>query len=92
MYVETVYVTIPLPLPLAPPPIVIHESLLPAVHVQPEGAVTATLPAPPPCGNVAFVGAMMYVQPAAPWLTVKVSPAIVIVPERGVAAVLISTE
>ena len=36
---------VPLPVPLAPPVIVIHEALLPAVHAHvPADAVTLTLP------------------------------------------------
>ena len=38
----TVNVTTPDPLPLAPPAMLIHESLLTAVHEQYDGVVTAT--------------------------------------------------
>src|SRR4029079_405866 len=40
----TLYVTVPLPVPLAPVPMVIHASLLAAVQLQPAPAVTATFP------------------------------------------------
>ena len=43
----TEYFTVPLPLPLAPEAMVIQLSLLVAVQLQPAGAVTSTLPAPP---------------------------------------------
>jgi hypothetical protein len=37
---------VPLPVPLLPEVMVIHVSLLVAVHVQPVPAVTVTLPVP----------------------------------------------
>jgi len=37
------YVTVPLPLPLAPEAIVSHEALLVAVHVQPVDVATLAL-------------------------------------------------
>jgi hypothetical protein len=40
-------VTVPLPVPLAPPVIVSHVALLAAVHAQPVPAVTLTEPPPP---------------------------------------------
>ena len=42
VFLATLYVTLPLPVPLAPSVIVIHASLLTAVHVQVLGVVTAT--------------------------------------------------
>src|SRR5215208_4682124 len=39
--------TVPLPLPCALPPIVIHATLLAADHAQPAGAVTPIDPVPP---------------------------------------------
>jgi hypothetical protein len=52
----TVKSTVPLPLPLAPAAIVIHVSVVVAVHAQPLAEVTATLPAPPLNPNVWLVG------------------------------------
>ena len=43
-FAATLYDTVPLPLPVAPPVIVAHVWLLVADHVQPAGAVTATVP------------------------------------------------
>jgi hypothetical protein len=43
-----VNVTVPEPLPLAPPAIEIHESWLDAVHAQPAAALTSTAAVPPP--------------------------------------------
>ena len=77
-----VYCTVPLPLPLAPEPIVIQGALLVAVHAQPAAVVTATLPVPPPAATVAAPGAIENAQPLS-WLTVTVWPATVSVPERG---------
>jgi hypothetical protein len=47
-----------LPLPLAPAVTVIQLALLVAVHVQPVGAVTVTLPVVPPASADALVGAI----------------------------------
>jgi hypothetical protein len=44
---DTVNATDPLPVPLAPEVMEIQSALLDAVHAQPEGAVTATVPLPP---------------------------------------------
>ena len=58
--------------------------MLAAVQAQPAGALTpATAPATPPAGTERLVGDTESVQPA--WVTVKVRPAMVIVPVRGVA-------
>ena len=62
VYAATEYVTVPLPLPLAPPVTVIHEALLVAVQAQPASAVTATAPVLPAGPYVARVGEMEYVQ------------------------------
>jgi hypothetical protein len=50
------YVTMPAPLPLAPPVIAIHPALAVAVHEQPAATVTATVPLPPPLSIVAVPG------------------------------------
>ena len=44
VFAATLYATVPLPLPLLPLVIEIHEALLAAVHPQPVPAETATLP------------------------------------------------
>ena len=56
--------TVPLPVPLAPDVIVIHDALLTAVHPQPLLAVTATLPDPPLDPKLCNVGDAEYVQAA----------------------------
>src|SRR6187431_905569 len=80
----TLYRTVPLPLPDAPSVIVIHESLLIAVQVQPAPAETATGAPGPPCSSISCpVGLIEYVQPEA-CVTVNVCPAIVSVPVLAV--------
>ncbi len=73
--------TVPLPLPLAPAVMVIQASLLAAVHAHPVAVVTLTEPDPPPAGTVCEVGLRVNEQPEL-WVTVKVWPAMVIVPVR----------
>ena len=73
----------PLPLPLAPPVIEIHESFVAAFHAQPAPAVTLTLALPPVEVKLFVVGEIEYVQGAPPCVTVNVSPATVIVPVRA---------
>jgi hypothetical protein len=51
-FAATVKVVVPLPLPLEPPVIANHGSLLAAVHAHPPGAVTFVDPAPPPATTV----------------------------------------
>ena len=58
VFAATEYPTVPLPLPEPPEVIVIQAALLAAVHVQPVGAVTVTLPEVPPAGADALVGAI----------------------------------
>jgi hypothetical protein len=48
--------TLPFPDPLAPAVIVTHESLGVAVHEQPAGLVTDTVPVPPCFGKLWLVG------------------------------------
>src|SRR2546423_4867346 len=52
----TVYVTVPLPVPLAPPVIVIQSTRLAAVQWQLPGTVTFTLPLPPLDGMIELFG------------------------------------
>ena len=55
-------VTVPLPLPLAPPLMVSHAALLVAVHVQPVAAVTLVAEDPAADVRVAEVGVTPKVQ------------------------------
>jgi hypothetical protein len=83
VFAVTVKPTEPLPFPLAPEVIVIHDADSVAVHVQPDATVTATaVPAPEPGPSVCDDGFSVAVQPPA-WLIVNVCPAIVIVPTRA---------
>ncbi len=45
--VATVNVTVELPLAIASAVMMIHETVLPAIHVHSKGAVTLTTPVPP---------------------------------------------
>lgn len=79
----TVKLTVPFPLPLAPDVIVNHGTLLDAVHEHPAAVVTATgVPAPPDAPIDCDVGLIEKLHGAAAWLTVKVWPPIVTVPDR----------
>ena len=81
-----------MPLPLAPAPIVSHESLLAAVQLQPAPAVTVIEPLVA-SDDVRFddVGEMVNVHGAPACVTVKVCPPIVIVPLREVVPVFAAT-
>ena len=57
---------------LAPPVIVIHGTELVAVHAHDPPVVTATLPFMPVETTETLVGATLYVQLFAPWVTVTV--------------------
>src|ERR1017187_2410056 len=60
----TVYLTVPLPTPLAPPVMVMNGSLLAAVQSQSlKLGFTVTVPVPPVSLNLAFLGLNEYVQP-----------------------------
>jgi len=62
LFAATLNVAVPLPLPLAPDVIVIHDALLCAVHAQPPGADTDIgPPAPPPNGNEEDCAFTLYV-------------------------------
>jgi hypothetical protein len=56
--------------------------LLTAVQAQPDGAVTATVPVPPPDATLCDVAEIVSVQVIPACVTVKVLPAIVNVPVR----------
>src|SRR5438094_9244620 len=90
VFAATVYLTVPLPLPLAPAVTVIHAALLAAVHVQPVTVVTFAVAVPPAAGSDCVVGAVVKVHAAA-CVTVTVCPAIVSVPVRTLGSVLTAT-
>ncbi len=75
-------VTVPLPLPLAPPLIVSQAALLAAVHVHPLAAVTAVVDEPAAEVSVGDVGDTPNVQLMPLCVTVTVWPATVSVPTR----------
>jgi hypothetical protein len=84
-----VMLTVPLPVPLAPAVTVIHAALLAAVHAQPEAEVTLTLVDSPAAIAVLAAGLIAKVQASTPpCVTVKVRPAIVMVPVRAAVAAL----
>ena len=76
--------TEPLPLPVAPALIVIHGSLLVAVHAHPVPAVTATVSVPAAAVRLAEAGEMVSVHGAPAWVIVKVLAPIVSVAVRDV--------
>ena len=61
------------------------------VHVHPAAAETFSDPLPPAAVALAVAGVKVNVHGAATWLTVKVCPAIVSVPERVDCAALAAT-
>src|SRR5688572_31380377 len=77
---ETVYETVPFPVPLPPPVTVTQLRLSTACHSQPSWIVTDTLNEPPSTGTDWLVGLSVAEQRSC--VTVKVRPAIVIVPVR----------
>jgi hypothetical protein len=84
-------VTEPLPVPVAPALIVIHATLLVALHAQPDAALTVTVALPPADVGLADVGEIVGVHGAAAWFTVNVLPPIVRVPVRDVVVVFAAT-
>jgi hypothetical protein len=74
--------TDPLPDPEDPAVTVNQAALLTAVHAHPAGAVTLTVPLPPPDATLCDVGEIVSVHAMPAWVTVKVLPAIVSVPLR----------
>ena len=60
VFAATLNVTVPLPVPLAPELIVIHDAPLVAVHGHPPAAETVMgVPAPPAAATVWLVGEML---------------------------------
>ena len=89
----TLNVTVPLPDPLAPPVTTIQLALLAADQVHPAVVVTVIEPVPPAAGTDCDTGEIEYAHGAcaAACVTVKVCPATVIVPVRGVVMELTPT-
>ena len=75
------------------PPLVTfsHESLLDALHAQPEPAVTVTDPDPPALDRDLLVGEIVNVQEAPDCVTVNGFPPIVSVPLRDAVLVFADT-
>ena len=83
--------TEPFPLPVAPALIVIHESLVAAVHAHPVDGVTAIVPVPAAAVRLADAGEMVGVHGAPAWVIVKVLPPIVSVAVRDVVLAFAAT-
>jgi hypothetical protein len=81
VFAVTENATVPLPEPLAPDVIVIHESVVEAVHAQPVAIVTAVELLPAPAVKEALGGANVARHDPV-CVTVSVCPAIVAVPTR----------
>lgn len=89
----TVYVTVPLPVPVCPVRSVIQLALLLAVHVQADAAVTPIgVPEPPVAPMLAVVGDTLYEHDVPASVTVICCPAIVRVPVRTEVVELAATE
>ena len=84
-FATTVNATVPLPLPLAPDVMEIHDAPVAAVHVQPGEVVTLNDPVPPAMGTLAPEAPSVYVQlgSTAAWLTVNVWPAMTMLSARA---------
>lgn len=78
----TVKETVPPPLPLELPLIVIHAKVLDADHEQPADVVTVVDALPPAATTDCDVGEIANVQPVGSWVAVNVRPAIVAVAVR----------
>jgi hypothetical protein len=78
----TAKLTVPPPLPLAAPVMVIHGTLLAAVHAHPLAVFTVTVRVPPLASTVCERGDTSKAQPG-DCVTVNAWPAIVAVPLRG---------
>jgi hypothetical protein len=83
-FAVTLYVTDPLPLPVAPALMVIQAALSVAVHAHPVTAVTATVFVLAAKPTLADTGAIVGAHGAPAWVTVKVLSPTVSVPVRAV--------
>jgi hypothetical protein len=91
-FAETLYPTVPSPESLEPDVIFSHVLALEvAVHEQPAGADTATVPVPPEVVKERELLPIVTTHAVPAWLTVKVLPPIEIVPERGVELAFAAT-
>ena len=93
VFAAAVYETEPLPVPLDPALMVIHESVSVAVQSQPPAAVTATVPVPPEEATLAAAGAIVGAQGCAGLGDGEGArlPPTVSVPVRGAVVVLAAT-
>lgn len=87
----TLYATLPVPLPLAPAVTASQLTLAAADQAQPAGAVTDKVLLLAVEGTHAEFGAIDGVHTAPAWVTVKVAPATLSVPERLPAPVFAAT-
>ena len=92
LFGDTLYDTVPLPVPLEPDATVRNASNVVAVHEQFALVVTVTVLAPPLAGTVADEADSVYPHAAAACVSVNVSPAIVRVPVRGDVVAFAPTE
>jgi len=83
--------TVAVPVPDEPRTIVIHASLLAAVHEHPAVVLTVVLSVPPDAGADTPPGDKLKAQAVPSWLTVTVRPATTTVPSRE-APVFAATE
>jgi hypothetical protein len=91
VFAETVYESVPLPVPVAPAVTVIHALLLVAVQPQPDAAPTVTMPDVPAGVIETTAGVTAETQLTPACVTVKVFPPIVSVPVREVVPALAAT-
>lgn len=91
LFAATLKATVPLPEPLAPLVIVIHDALLVAVHVHPLPLVTVNDPVAPPETTLVETGESEYVQDAAACVIVNVWPPAVTVPVRAAVVAFAAT-
>jgi hypothetical protein len=83
--------TVPVPLPVDPPVIVIQGSALVAVHEQPPTEVTVMVPGEAPAATERLVDESVNVHAGAAWVTPKLRPPTVIAAERANVVALAAT-
>jgi hypothetical protein len=95
VFAATEYRTLPSPVPFAPAVIVIHATVLVAVHSQVDAEASTRISRLSPSCRISWVvGDTTNVHrgvAAAPWLTVTVRPATVSTPDLGEVSVLAAT-
>jgi hypothetical protein len=87
----TTTLTVPLPVPDPPEPTLSQVALLVVLQAHVLPAVTATATDSPEAGEVRVVGEIAYVHGVPAWVTLKVWPAMVIVPVRCAVLVFAAT-